>query len=606
MATPKSKTNLACDTCRLRKSRCDGIRPTCSHCRTARRECTYRPTPTSLETDVSVLSRLAQVESRLQALEGGNRNATDRDGLVRPSLQGTQGPRITTIPDLHTASAQKMLHCWPRIRLNLTLPEMVSTTYLRESDAADKLLLETGHEAPQIPLREMSDAIVRFYDLAYFSTLPLLISELCNICTLLGHDAVLDSFPIESISSNSDLDEPSINLEGLTIPQLLVLSIVTASTMNDMVTDNAPVRTISAQAFTIALQKQWMLLSLPEEERVPLVLLTACCLVYFWARPFHALGLLQSIDPAIRGYSLKHPEHDLVRRFARIHFILESDILTEIDGFASKSCPSLLPDYPESSAFAAVSSEGQQAVDWGESLDRNAIENHTWLRCHLNRTLHLLYSPNKAYAQPHELADIVSSFAGDLSRWYRSRPLNQQFSRDTTTLSMYMPDMSLRLREIAIRYSSCVFLLHRPVLYFFLHKDMEYTVRPPDNRNLHSNQEPWILESCRDCIENAALIIHFTYGLWESGHNERLPYHNWIDLQLLFAAYLVLLQVKSVTSLFPIFRNIGDLEELLNRVEQMLEDSPVKSLKNDMNLAILRNERQNFNIATTPYSAGSV
>ncbi|KAH7129233.1 hypothetical protein EDB81DRAFT_808912 [Dactylonectria macrodidyma] len=606
MATPKSKTNLACDTCRLRKSRCDGIRPTCSHCRVAGRECTYRPTPTSLETDASVLSRLTQVEARLQALEGGNRNAIDRDGPFRASSQGDRGPKLTTIPDLHTASAQKMLHCWPRIRLNLTLPEMVSTTYLRESDAADKILLETNHEAPQMLLREIVDAIGRFYDSASFCTLPILISELFDVCTILGHDTVLDSLHTESISSSTDHDELFITFEGLTIPQLLVLSLATASAADDMMRDDSSARTLSAHAFVIALQKQWVLLSLPDEERVPLVLLTACCLVYFWARPFHALGLLQSIDPAVKGYSLKHPGHESVRRFARLHFILESDILTEIDGFASKSCDSLLPDYLESSAFATINSEGQQAAGWIESIDRNAIENHMWLRCHLNRTLHHLYSPNKAYAQPHELADIVSGFADDLSRWYRSRPHNQQFSRDTTTLSMYMPDMSLRLREIAIRYSSCVFLLHRPVLYFFLHKDMEYTVRPPDNRNLHSNQEPWILESCRDCIENAALIIHFTYGLWESGNTERLPYHNWIDIQLLFAAHLVLLQVKSVTSLFPIFRNIGNLDELLNRAELMLEASPVKSLKIDMSLAILRNERQNFNIATTPYSARSV
>lgn len=183
---------------------------------------------------------------------------------------------------------------------------------------------------------------------------------------------------------------------------------------------------------------------------------------------------------------------------------------------------------------------------------------------------------------------------------------------------MYLPDMSLHLVsrtinakfifnmsrsqiETAIRYFSCVFLLHRPVLYFFLHKDMEYTVRPPDNGTIQSDQEPWILESCRDCIESAALMIHFAHRSFDP----RLPYHNWIEIQLLVAAHLILLQVKSVTSLFPIFRNMGDFDELLDRVERMLEASPVQSLKVQMSLAIMRNERQNFDVGSPSYTIGS-
>lgn len=38
------RVSEACDTCRVRKDRCDGNRPTCNNCLRARRDCTYRPT----------------------------------------------------------------------------------------------------------------------------------------------------------------------------------------------------------------------------------------------------------------------------------------------------------------------------------------------------------------------------------------------------------------------------------------------------------------------------------------------------------------------------------------------------------------------------------
>ena len=38
------RVSEACDTCRIRKDRCDGGRPACNNCLRARRDCTYRPT----------------------------------------------------------------------------------------------------------------------------------------------------------------------------------------------------------------------------------------------------------------------------------------------------------------------------------------------------------------------------------------------------------------------------------------------------------------------------------------------------------------------------------------------------------------------------------
>ena len=246
------------------------------------------------------------------------------------------------------------------------------------------------------------------------------------------------------------------------------------------------------------------------------------------------------------------------------------------------------------------------------------VENHVRLRILLNRILHLLYAPTKAYAQPHELADIVSGLTADLRDWYQAQPPDQQFVRDATVFSINQPAtaasasttaMPLRLRETALRYFGCVFLLHRPVLYFFLHKDLEYTVRPPENvRTLHVDREPWVLESCRDCIESAALLIHLscltpeergTSAGNEDGWCVEDVYGSWCGLQMLFAAYLILLQVRSVPSLMPVFRNIGDMDALLDKVERAFATHPVRgSLVLDKSLAILQDERRNFEAAS--------
>ncbi len=49
---PRPKAYLACDTCRRRKSRCDGLRPACSHCVDSGAPCNYRSLPTNFESSV--------------------------------------------------------------------------------------------------------------------------------------------------------------------------------------------------------------------------------------------------------------------------------------------------------------------------------------------------------------------------------------------------------------------------------------------------------------------------------------------------------------------------------------------------------------------------
>lgn len=133
---------------------------------------------------------------------------------------------------------------------------------------------------------------------------------------------------------------------------------------------------------------------------------------------------------------------------------------------------------------------------------------------------------------------------------------------------------------------------------------MEYSVRPPNTTIAGSDHGPWVLESCRDCIESAALIIQFC--CIDPASRAEEAYRNWCQFQLLFASYLVILQVKSLPSLGPIFRTIGEPEKLLDLVESVFENTRITSTKLQWSLEILRNARHNFETSSPGYcGAGS-
>ncbi|CAK7233479.1 hypothetical protein SCUCBS95973_008608 [Sporothrix curviconia] len=827
-----SRVLLACDYCRHRKSRCDGLRPSCTHCVQSNRECVYRNTAgTILEPDATVLARLADMEARLQALEDNNRvlqaklsslTAAESVGGVRSpvaavaavlagapqpmelfheqqqqhhNLQGQQSRQqqgrqsrqqqrhqhdfedfedlddlqaqqqpipqqanpaeaeaVCTPPDLHTAAAFKLLTCWPRLTINMTVPRLDTQTYLITCDRADRQLCDPsawGNTAGQaVHKAHVGIAMDQLYKKDIYERLPVAVKAIFEAYPPFQQenmlhgitDAIrwkgntaLDDYAIdvsmEDARSARDVNEmdgmdevadaaamqlqqfhggsshntygDSLHGEerqrvymrnwqrrerrdhrnyrdpfeqppahacgahfgGLSFGQLLVVSLAfrvevgnnRMSRVYMPLNPPGPSVLMPAAAYTcnLALKQLWMLQGGPAEDLVPQVLLMAYFLADFWVRPFHALGLLQSIDQAIKSMGKLQADDPRVQLYARLHFNLESDILTEVNGFSTLSSASLLalpplkpassgsgssgrvaasPFTPSSSSASTVAEgllprQPRQPQQPRQHPDEFYIENHTRLRILHNRILHQLYAPTKAYAQPHELADIVRNLSAGLSEWYQALPPDQQFVRDATVYRTNQPgctpvtannnrsaSMPLRLREMALRYFGCVFLLHRPVLYFFLHKDLEYTVRPPENlHTLHIDSEPWVLNSCSDCIESAAMLIYFACArppqqssiFWRPVEDSYGP---WCSLQMLFAAYLILLQVRSVPSLEPIFSSVGDSDVLLDMVEHAFATHPMGGAALvlemdtpavlDQSLMILKNERRNFEAAS--------
>lgn len=202
-----------------------------------------------------------------------------------------------TAPDLHTASAQQMLHSWPRIRLSLTLENVEPLEYLAEADAEDLLLIQA--KVPHLTPPQVVRALENLYD--SIEALPVEIIYLFRSYDGLSQRRVLNEL-IQMYASSDSLVGP----QQLSIAQLVTISVAICSsipTVIDGLEDNAT-QVLSAEYFNMALSKSWTLLT-TTEDRIALSLLMAYCLAYYWARPFHALGLLQSLHAVIGRFSFK-------------------------------------------------------------------------------------------------------------------------------------------------------------------------------------------------------------------------------------------------------------------------------------------------------------
>ena len=134
---------------------------------------------------------------------------------------------------------------------------------------------------------------------------------------------------------------------------------------------------------------------------------------------------------------------------------------------------------------------------------------------------------------------------------------------------------------------------------------MEFSVRPPDDIASNSSSAPWVLESCRDCIESAVLIILFLRKRLDYATGLESAHFSWFHMQLLFAAYLVILQVKAIPVLEQVARRAAEVDDLLDATESIFQNLPLQSVQVQTSLEILRNERGNFEASSPNVSIGS-
>jgi hypothetical protein len=190
-----------------------------------------------------------------------------------------------------------MLHSWPRIRLCLTLPGFNYLGFLADADEAEPFLPETSSHhvvAPRLGAWQVLEAIERFYGEAH--KLPVALAALLDLYDDFHRSKVLEGL----LASDHDaVIEPS----SLSIAQLLVLSMALKS-QHDVKGDLADA---ALAYFSIVMSRQWTLLT-AKMDRVVLSLVITHCLVHYWLRPFHALGLLQSLGPTLKRMSMRCPD----------------------------------------------------------------------------------------------------------------------------------------------------------------------------------------------------------------------------------------------------------------------------------------------------------
>lgn len=121
--TKRSRTAHACDSCRSRKSRCDGARPVCDLCAAMGLGCRYRG-PAKQPQLALTTDHVFRLESRLQTVEQ----------LLRQQMAVAADP----LPPMATQDTDSLDHNWEDTQNDMTLSDPAAYTTTGDNfDTAD-------------------------------------------------------------------------------------------------------------------------------------------------------------------------------------------------------------------------------------------------------------------------------------------------------------------------------------------------------------------------------------------------------------------------------------------------------------------------------------
>ncbi|KAF7167778.1 hypothetical protein CNMCM6106_003221 [Aspergillus hiratsukae] len=598
---PRPKAYLACDACRRRKSRCDGIRPACSHCLDSGVSCHYRSVPTSFEADASVLSRLASAEARIETLENQvpARLPKSDNPLENVGVAGY------ALPEFHHGANHKILQYWSRLRVQMTVPDINVLSYIKDAEAADMCGSRSGNPEHPGALIELSLAKQALQTLDHqLHQLPIALAMMLTTCRFYQDKEL--SIGVALAPGTSNNQEPALRICNLPTDELLLYAIAFKVLSNEPSCPTSYASETAEACFSRALDRLWDIFLLDDEEAMELLLILTILHLDFFHQPFHALALLKISDHIMerllrdgnKRTNLSFPFHEL-------YYMLQS----EIDGIPMRQTPTvrlcgnrrLDRDSMDPLAQSATPEELNLRIERDHNIDgaSPSITAHSseyyfswnlWLRARLNQIISEMYSTDRAYCKPQNVASIITETSSELGFWYRSLPMNLQFIRDVESFEILQPRMPTRLKEISLRYHSCLLALNRPVLYWVLYEDLENS--PPSSGIGHAEQqlEPWVFASCRECIESAKLILLTLSRSLQCGGMSL----TWSETQLLVGSFAVLLSVQTSTSFSYAFRNTVGISQLLNTVEELLSTFGTVSIGGQQTLEMLSNMKRNF------------
>ncbi|CAK7203007.1 hypothetical protein SEUCBS139899_005734 [Sporothrix eucalyptigena] len=557
MTTPaarRSKASTACNTCRGRKTRCDGERPACSYCRSTGSDCVYRETTLNEQQTVLMMERLDRMELRLESLAQNKSPGrpsiwtTGGDEQMTPSLTSSSLSPFTQTPLFHTASSHKMLHYWPRINMAVTLLDGSSPLRYVEDTATggvspshvgnDGLLTEVDVTAVQLCFATMHDTN---------RGLDYLLGQL-----LQRHTSILSLTPTS----------PTIQLAVCSCQLLLAITLASSSSHGQL----------SDSAFRQACPRIGELFFAPDDDDSVLFLIVAAHLFMTRAYPVGALKLIQAAGDRL-GRSGRRQVHDPAwkERFddsLKLHYLIESDILLTVDGLPSESAFQLLSHLPNKTMLTLREAEtGYMNLSVAEIAQKKRAERLAEATLALtaiqNRVLARLYTIAQAYSQPSLLSLALSELKSELTRWFDDHlPLECHFPRDlggALTIPR-PPPVHDHFRYLRQKYYILEFLMCRPILYYIAHESVEnmdgQLVPPPgpsgdtptsttSARSLDSSEgRPfWVYDACHRCLQCAALMVleHDAERNTDEGQSpDSRPPLDWFEIHMLWGAALTM------------------------------------------------------------------
>ncbi|KAF9883445.1 hypothetical protein FE257_003443 [Aspergillus nanangensis] len=493
---PRRRATIACQICRLRKTRCNGARPRCQLCTDLDADCVYREPGIKLDAgDKLIIERLNRIEGLLQSSLAGHASsfapsstspATSNDtnlgsddlisktsNLVgvssRTSVVGLGSwanppASISTMPKVHTTPALHLLQ-WPLIR------ELVAGPY----DPHTLLQLEMARE----PLRMSAPVGI---DLSNATTYIQAFFERVNVWYACVNPYTWERYH-ETAVSNGFQEGPE------SCVALLVLALGCASHCGS-ISSLPPERDAPGLLYFMA---AWNLL--PSVMMRNSVLAAQCIILtsaylFYLVRPLEAWTLLSNASMKLQllfGNTSRVPLQwrELSVRVYWNALLYESDLLAELDLPHSGIVHfEELVDLPGGFEEEDDEDEDDAVAPKNEIARRDEL----WyflaeiaLRRLLNRVSHMIYQKDNSLTLA-SLGPIVSELDFQLSQWYESLPGPVQFPLSHTPFSNPVQTV------LRLRYYACRTIIYRPYILAVF-------------ENEHVSCDPAVRECCRRCLE---------------------------------------------------------------------------------------------------------
>ena len=166
-------------------------------------------------------------------------------------------------------------------------------TFLKVVDEEDTYLtgLVLGAEQ-EFELLPIIRSLENLYD--NLLDLPLSLIDLLKISQYFFKEHIL-----EPLYEGRGEHQTMLDLRYCSIELLLLQTVAVRSAVTEAADSALP---SSETCFKLALESFWKLQSKSDDSVIPLTLCFAHIHLYFFARPFHALGMLQAVTPAIHRF----------------------------------------------------------------------------------------------------------------------------------------------------------------------------------------------------------------------------------------------------------------------------------------------------------------